>query len=112
MSSEQRMILRRHHAAFLELGPPEAAKRAAMRAADALGITRGDTARFFGVCRTTVICAIYGRRGSRGVPVAQLLMARAAIARGERSLRSWRGREAAAMARLERGNWPIPEERQ
>jgi hypothetical protein len=109
MTSEQRMILRRHHAAYQQWGTPKQARDAAIRIALAIGMKHAETARFFGIHRKTVWIISTGRRGGEGATLAQLRTAREVIARAERTLAQWRGRERAAMARVEMYGYPIPE---
>lgn len=105
MTSEQRMILRRHHAAYRELGPADAALRAAIRIGLAIGMTQGETARQLSVSRKTVWSVVNGHRSS----LTALQGARESIARAERALSIARGRERAAIEKASRYGYPIPE---
>ena len=105
MTSEQRMVLRRHHGAFQQWGTPEAARKAAIRTAIAIGVKHQDAARFFSVSRKTVWSIANGHRAS----LTQLQAAREAIERAERALAIARGRERAAIERAAVYGYPIPE---
>lgn len=105
MTSEQRMILRRHHAAYQQWGTPESARKAAIRIALAIGVKHQDAARHFSVSRKTVWSIANGHRAS----LTQLQAAREAIDRAERALTVARGRERAAIDRAARYGYPIPE---
>lgn len=96
--SEDRIFLRRHLAAYSQLGDAVAARRATIRVAVAFGISQTSVCRHFGVSRYTVEQAINGPREA----ISELAKARQAIARAERALKVWRGRERAALERIER----------
>jgi hypothetical protein len=105
MTSEQRMILRRHHVAYQQWGTGRDAMRAAIRIGLALGISQGDVAREFSVVRKTVWSVANGHRAS----LTALQSARESIARAERALTVARGRERAAIERAAGYGYPIPE---
>ncbi len=104
MTSEQRMILRRHHAAYREMGPPDAARRAAIRIGLAIGMRQAEVGRMLGVSRRTVWNIANGHRAALTV----LQSAREAIARAERALMVARGRERSAIERTQRYGYLVP----